>query len=81
MKPQNFFLANTTVGKPETGKDEVAALPIFTDGDRCLSRWKMTWRERFSAFFFGTAWVWVKSGKTMPPMLIQASRNPQEKIR
>ena len=82
MTPQKFFLANANVGKPEkAGADEVEALPIFTDGTHCLTRWKLSWRERLSALFFGTAWVWIKSGKTMPPASIIVARGPERKIR
>ena len=76
MTPTNFILANATVGQPTTGKDVVAALPIFNDGERSLSSWKMTWQERFSALLFGRAWVWVKAGKSMPPMSAEICRNP-----
>jgi hypothetical protein len=76
VKPSNFILANTTAGKPESGKDVIAALPIFNDGEKSLSSWRMTWRERISALVFGRAWVWVKAGKSMPPMSIDVCHNP-----
>ena len=81
MKPVNFILANSTVGKPESGKDLVQALPIFNDGERSLSCWRMSWRERLSALVFGQAWLWVKAGKTMPPMSAEICRNPLKEIK
>ena len=80
MKPVNFLLVNSTVGKPDSGKDVVEALPIFNDGERSLSCWKMTWRERIAALLFGKAWVWVKNGKSMPPMSAEICRNPLKEV-
>ena len=81
MTPQNFILANGTVGKTETGENEIEALPIFNDGARSLSSWRMSWRERLSAFFFGNAWVWIQAGKSQPPMMIEVSRNPLKTLK
>ena len=81
MKPANFILANSTVGTPQAGEDVIAALPIFNDGERSLSCWKLSWRERLSALVFGRAWVWVKSGKSMPPMSAEIFRNPLKELK
>jgi len=75
MKPIHFEQANKTLLKPEGMTDEqCGSLPVFTDGKECISLWKMTWRERLSAFFFGKVWLFVTSGYTQPPVLLMATK-------
>lgn len=69
--PTNFREANKVLGPPPGDRDDtlIDPLPIFTDGKACVSKWKLTWRERWSALFFGHAWVWVL-GPTQPPVAL-----------
>ncbi len=53
---------------------EVVDLPVFTNGEQCVSCWKMSWRERLSALLFGRVWLQVLSGETQPPVAIHAER-------
>ena len=39
------------------------------------SCWRMSWRERLNALVYGKVWVAVLSGKTQPPIYIEASKN------
>lgn len=32
-------------------------LPCFENGTETISRWQLTWRERFRIFFTGKLWV------------------------
>ena len=75
MKPIQFKQANKNLSKP-TGMtdDECGSLPVHSDGKECISLWKMTWKERFSAFFFGRIWLFVVSGQTQPPVSLMATR-------
>jgi hypothetical protein len=69
MEPIKFPQANKELGKPHGWTDEqCGALPVFSDGRQCISLWKMTWRERLSALFFGRVWLWVFMGDTQPPV-------------
>ena len=52
----------------------VSPLPIWTDGERCVSCWKMSWRERLSALFFGRVWLALLSGRTQPPACLITHR-------
>jgi hypothetical protein len=52
----------------------VAPLPVWTDGEQVVSCWRMSWRERLSALFFGRAWVATLSGSTTVPLFTTASR-------
>jgi hypothetical protein len=75
MEPTNFEQANKNLLKPEGWTDEeCGSLPVFTDGKECISLWKMTWRERLSALFFGKIWLFVHSGYTQPPVSLMAAR-------
>jgi len=87
MEPMNFAQANKNLLKPEGWTDEeCSSLPVFTDGTQCISLWKMTWRERLSALFFGKVWLAVISGQTQPPVWLMAEKEifkevkPVEKI-
>lgn len=75
MEPQKFEEANRNLLKPQGMTDEeCGSLPIWTDGKECISCWKMTWRERLSALFFGKVWLSVYSGQTQPPVWLRAER-------
>ncbi len=74
MKPMKFDEATVTLSKPNDMTDaECGPLPIYRDKGRCLSCWSMTWRERFSALFFGRTWLWVR-GDTQPAVALKAAR-------
>ena len=79
MKNIDFKESNRTLSpsnKQYSDKiGKVSYLHIFSDGEQCVSCWKMTWKERFSALFFGRVWVAVASGKTQPPIYAQTSKS------
>lgn len=69
MEPIKFPESNKDLLKPEGWTDEqCGSLPVFTEGQKCISLWKMTWKERISALFFGKVWLYVYSGHTQPPV-------------
>ena len=75
MNPVIFDQANRNLLKPDSMTDEECAnLPVYTDGSVCISLWKMTWKERLSALFFGRVWLWVHSGETQPPDALSVER-------
>jgi len=75
MQPDKFPQANKDLLKPEGWTDEeCGSLLVYTDGKECISLWKMTWRERFSALFYGRIWLFVVSGQTQPPVSLMATR-------
>ncbi len=43
-------------------------LPVFDDGDCCLSCWKLTFAERVRVLFSGRVWLCVK-GRQVPVWL------------
>lgn len=73
MKPIDFPEANSKLLAGEI--PECTDLPTFKDGERIISKWRMSWRERLSALFFGTAFVYVRSRNTSPPIFTTAKRS------
>ena len=78
MQPANFEEANKLLNGNQKQYSEqvegVDALPIYTNGEQCISLWKMSFRERLSALFFGRVWLAVLSGNTQPPVAIHATK-------
>ena len=79
MKPILFRLANQTLtaqpgAKYSDNVSSVSSLPTWSDGEQCVSCWKLTIRERLAALLFGRVWLAVLSGRSQPPVCIQASR-------
>ena len=71
MKPIKFLQANKNLIRPSNmSSEECTSLWVYTDGIQCTSCWKMSWRERLSALFFGRVWLSVLSGDTQPPVWI-----------
>ena len=52
----------------------VGALPIWTDGNQCISCWKLTLTERLKALWFGRIWLGIHAGYTQPPVWLSAER-------
>jgi hypothetical protein len=75
MNPLEFEQQQVTLAKPDSMTDEECGpLPIYSDGQYCVSLWQMSWRERLSSLFFGRAWLWVYSGETQPPVALMVVR-------
>lgn len=55
-------------------KEECGELHIYCDNTYCISKWKMSWRERLHCLFRGYVWLWVVSGQTQPPVKIEAKK-------
>lgn len=71
MNPIRFAEANRELQKPEGMTDEqCASLPVYTNGQQCVSCWQATWKERIRFLFTGKAWLWVWSGETQPPVAV-----------
>lgn len=79
MTPTNFLGSNRVLCPPAEHDAvcvPIAPLPIWTDGEVCVSSWKLTLRERIAALVFGRVWLWVASGMTQPPVALSAERTP-----
>lgn len=75
MKAIKFKYANRNLLKPQSMTDEeCSSLWVFTDGKQCVSCWKLNWKERLSALFFGKIWLGVLSGDAQPPVWLDSTR-------
>lgn len=75
MIPGTFAEANRVLQKPPSMSDEECEpLPVWTNGQLCISLWRPSWRERLSMLLFGRVWLWVVSGETQPPVAVDGSR-------
>lgn len=72
MKPIPFPEANSKL--LAGGIPNCDDLPVFKDGKQIVSKWRMTWRERLSALFFGRAFVYVMAAQTSPPVAVTVAR-------
>jgi hypothetical protein len=80
VKPVSFKYADRVLNPPADNEysenvEGVDPLPIWSDGEQCVSCWKMSWRERLSVLIFGRVWLAVLSGRTQPPVYVQASKD------
>jgi len=78
MKPSIFVHSNKTLQPSGATYSEnvtgVEPLQIWTDGEQCVSCWRMSWRERLSAVIFGRVWIASLSGQTQPPIYAEATK-------
>lgn len=75
MKPIKFKEANKNLLKPQNMTDEeCSSLWVYTDGKACISCWKMSFKQRLSALFFGRVWLSVLSGQTQPPVWLDCCK-------
>lgn len=78
MKPQNFKYSNKQLNPSGAEYSDnvtgVDPLPVWTDGEQCLSLWRPSWRERLSVLLFGKVWLSLLSGQTQPPACVVACR-------
>lgn len=75
MKPIKFKEANKNLLKPQSMNDEECSdLWVYTDGEQCISCWKMNWKQRIMALLFGRVWLSVLSGQTQPPVWVDCDK-------
>jgi len=75
MKPIDFTQQTKVLQRPNSMKEEECGpLPIFNDGKHCISKWRMSFKERLHCLFKGYLWLSIMSGKTQPPVSISAKK-------
>lgn len=75
MKPSIFPEAKQVWVMPD---DPDGDLHVQNDGYQLLSLWRMNWRERLSALFFGRVWLGVQ-GQQHPPVWLSCERDVHER--
>ena len=74
-EPRTFRGSNRILQPGNHPAHAVEELSVFTNGDYCLSCWRLSLRERLSAFLFGRTWLYVLSGATQPPVWVEITRD------
>ena len=75
MKPIKFKEQTTVLSKPAGMTDEECMpLPVFSDGEQCISCWELSFIERLKVLFFGRVWLGLYSGKTQPPVWLNVNK-------
>lgn len=78
MKPQNFKHSTGTLqpsgARYSENVSEVEPLPVWSDGEQCVSLWRPSLRERLSVLLFGRVWLALLSGTTQPPACVVAAK-------
>ena len=76
--PIEFNEANLRLTAPKGDEDTVREMPAYTDGSFCVSCWQLSPEElKELQANDGKLWLWVWSGATQPPVLIDVE-NPFE---
>ncbi len=78
MKPTNFIGVNKVLGPPEnwieTTHGPCEDLPIMHQHGICISRWRLTWKERWRLLIGAAVWCRVASGQSQPPVALSVER-------
>lgn len=78
MKPTLFPQANKVLTPPDqkysANVSGVSALPIWSDGEQCVSCWELSLWDRLRVLIFGRIWASVLSGHTQPPIALSVQR-------
>lgn len=80
MKPVDFPQVNVRLGPPPgMTTEECGALPVYSDGNLCISLWSLSWPERVKVLLLGRVWLYVIAGRSQPPVSLEVARNIFEK--
>ena len=75
MNPIEFKEQTKVLGKPKNMTDEeCGSLPVYCDGQQCISCWKLSWKERLQVLLYGKLWAFVISGYTQPPIAFSVNK-------
>lgn len=75
LYPVKFPEANKNLLKPiDMTDEECSSLWVYTNGNECISCWKIPLRQRLSALIHGKIWLCVLSGQTQPPVWLECSK-------
>lgn len=65
LTPVDFAEANCDL-QPLFRAKNCEGMRVFSDGEACISCWKMSFRQRLNALIYGRIWLSIKSGHSMP---------------
>ncbi len=71
MEAIDFPQSTKTLARPQgTTEEECGPLNVYSDGEYCVSCWQPDWKDRWRLLFGGKVWLWVWSGFTQPPVIV-----------
>lgn len=74
MTPTKFDGMDGVLGAPDGWDGDMhgpcAGLPVMRRDGICISRWRLTWRERLGILFGRAVYCHVASGETQPPVAL-----------
>lgn len=69
--PLDFPQSTKVLQKLENTFDaDCKPLPVWSDGNQCVSCWRPTFKERVRILFAGKVWLGVNSGYSQPPVYL-----------
>lgn len=74
MEPAKFPQSNKILTAPK-GLDNCGVLPVFTNGEICVSLWKLSDEEVQKIIETKHVWLFVWSGVTQPPVSMSISES------
>lgn len=76
MIPVEFDQMTVVLGKPQGWRDEdCLPLPVYRDGVRCISCWKLSKEDLEQIEKTGEIWLTILAGESQPPVCLQ-TENP-----
>lgn len=73
MTPISFPQSNKDLIKPDSMTDkECGTLPVFTNGNQCISCWSLSDDDIERIKRTGRVWLSVHSGPTQPPVMVSS---------
>lgn len=71
MRPKDFKQSTKVLQRPSTmPKSSCQSLPVWCDGEQCVSCWRASFMERVRILLTGNVWLGVLSGKSQPPVYV-----------
>ena len=76
MKPKKFKEQNKVLIKPDSmTNQECGSLPIYTNGEQCISCWELSDDDIMDIVKYKKIWVGVYSGENQPPIWLDTRKN------
>jgi len=76
LTPADFPEVTKILGKPESMTDEECSpLPVWSDGETCVSCWKLSFAQRINVLIHGKVWLGVLFGATQPPVWLDCGKS------
>lgn len=89
MKPISPVVRGAEAFEVTFAKNQHPYLPLpavpTDDGNRYITRWRMTWRERIKALVYGDVYLWISTfGRPLQPVALTVERpviqEPQDPV-